>query len=187
MGIRTLLAALALLGLVLTGCGRTPPPASDQPTDQVGVTVIPADERSPAPPLAGDLLSGGRFDLAREPAQWTVVNAWASWCDPCRTETPEIVAFAAANPGIRVIGLDVKDRTTSAEEFVDTYNVEYPNIEDPDGSLLATIPGVPPQALPSTVVIDPEGRIAARVVGAVTQDSLVDLLTEAGATPAPTT
>lgn len=172
----------AALAAALTACGRTATPPGTAPTDAVGVTVIAPDERQPAPPIAGELLSGGRLDLAEEPARWTVVNAWASWCEPCQTETPELVAFAAANPRIRVVGLDVQDRTGAAQEFVRAKKVDYPNVLDPDGTVLATIPGVPPKALPSTVVIDPQGRIAARAVGAVTRATLDQMLVDAGAT-----
>ena len=85
-------------------------------------------------------------------------------------------------PRIRVVGLDVQDRTGAAQEFVRAKKVGYPNVLDPDGTVLATIPGVPPKALPSTVVIDPQGRIAARAVGPVTRATLDQMLVDAGAT-----
>ncbi len=181
--IASIVLTLALSVVVLSSCGRTPPPTGTAPTDAVGVTIIAPAERQPAPRIAGDLLDGGSLDVTADPGRWTVVNAWASWCAPCRTETPELIAFAQDNPRVRVVGLNVQDRAAAAQDFVRAMKVDYPSIEDPEGAIVATIPGVPPKALPSTVLIDPQGRIAARAVGPVTRESLDSMLADAGAPP----
>jgi peroxiredoxin len=78
-----------------------------------------------------------------------------------------------------VVGLDVSDKSGDAKDFVVKYGITYPSIVDPEGALLATIPGVPPAALPSTVIIDADGRIAGRVIGATTAQQLRDLVASA--------
>jgi peroxiredoxin len=75
-----------------------------------------------------------------------------------------------------VVGLNVTDDETAARAFVDDLDVPYPSIVDAEGDILATIPGVPPSSLPSTVILDREGRIAARVIGATDGLELATLI-----------
>lgn len=177
---RLRIAGLALVGALatasLTGCGRDLPPSA-----LVGATAIAAAEREAMPAISGPTLSGSSLDLASLRGRVVVLNSWASWCGPCGDEAPQIAAFrAAADPdAVEVVGLDVNDRPGDARDFVDRYAIDYPSIVDSDGSLLATIPGVPPAALPSTVVIDAQGRIAGRVIGPATAAQLTDLVARA--------
>lgn len=174
---RVRLAVACVLALaVVPACGRDLPASA-----LVGATAIAAADREPMPPISGTTLSGSPLDLASLRGRVVVLNSWASWCGPCRDEAPEIAAFRAdADPrSVAVVGLDVTDRPGDARDFVATYAIDYPTIVDPDGALLATIPGVPPAALPSTVVIDPQGRIAGRVIGPTTTAQLRDLVAKA--------
>ncbi len=162
--------ALVVVGfLALAGCGRDPRPgtAPSEPPAEVGLTVIPRGERQEAPPLAGPTLTGGAADVAALRGHPVLVNAWATWCAPCRKEIPLLVTAAEDHPDLRVVGLDVQDRPEAARAFAADMGVPYPSIVDPTGEILAGVPGVPPRALPSTVAIDREGRIAARVIGPV--------------------
>lgn len=162
-------AALVLLG---TGCGRDPVP-------QVGVTRIAPEDREPAPPIAGPTLDGGSLDLADLAGGIVVLNNWASWCAPCRAEVPILVdAARAQGDAVAFVGLNVSDEPKAAAQFVAETGMDYPSIADPQGELLATIPGVPARSLPSTVVLDPQGRIAARVIGEVTASDLDAILAE---------
>lgn len=187
-GLALVLAAL----LALTACGRTsrPPGPSESASPEfgtpTGLTVIPPDEREPAPDLAGPTLTGGTLDVASLRGKPVLINSWASWCGPCREETPVLVDLADSHPGLSVVGINVNDRPEAAREFADEMSVPYPSIMDPKTELLPRIPGVPPKALPSTVILDKEGRIAARVVGPVTEPMIPDLLAAAGvAAPSP--
>ncbi len=149
----------------------------------VGVTRIPVTDRQPAPPLAGRAIGPGQatsLTVADFAGSVVVVNAWASWCPPCREEIPGIIVTAGLTRslGVIVLGLNVSDDASAASAFIADSGMNYPSIVDPEGTLLTTIPGVPPQALPSTIIMDRAGRIAVRIIGPVSGDSLEQLIRE---------
>ncbi len=172
------LAALLLASVALVACGRDLPPSS-----QVGVTRYEPDARQPMPPVSGLTLTGETLDLADLRGRVVVLNSWASWCVPCRDEVPAFVDLAAsAEPdGVSVVGLNVSDDPTAAAAFSGELGMQYPSIVDADGAILPTIPGVPPAALPSTVIVDREGRMAATVIGVVDAAELADLVASVAA------
>ena len=181
MQARRLTAIVALVAAVmgsmsLAACGRDLPPSA-----LIGSTSIPAADREPMPPISGPTLTGEALDLTSLRGKVVVFNSWASWCGPCADEAPQIAKFrASADPAtVAVVGLDVSDKSGDAKDFVAKYGITYPSIVDPEGALLATVPGVPPAALPSTVIIDADGRIAGRVIGATTAQQLRDLVAAA--------
>jgi len=141
-------------------------------------TVAP-DQRLPGPRLRGQLLDGTAFDSATWAGNIIVVNFWGSWCPPCRAETPDLVRVAGAtgNHGVRFLGIDVKDNRASAQAFVRNYHVRYPSIFDIDNQGLLAFRGLPPNAVPTTFVIDRRGRIAARALGRINSAQLTDTLT----------
>ncbi len=177
-----------LLGAVLTGCGGD---GRVEPADSAGfvegsgvVTVVPPEQRQSAPPFAGPLLDGGTFDLADARGEVVVLNVWGSWCAPCRAEAPDLVAVAegTASDGVRVVGVNTRDTPTAAQAFEDEFSVPYPSVVDADGRLLLAFrETLPPAAIPSTLVIDRQGRMAARVVGPITERSLTDLVEQVAA------
>ena len=178
-----MVGALVLVAVTSGACGRTPAPASTDPaplpTELVGLTVIPVEQRSPAPPLSGPTLTGGTADVGTLIGEPVIVNSWASWCEPCREEIPLLRSISAERPAVAIVGLDVQDRTESAKQFADETGMTWPSIEDPNGQLLAQIPDVPPKALPSTIAIDRRGRIAARVIGPIKEPMVAPLLAAA--------
>lgn len=148
--------------LVLSGCGREQPPSA-----LVGTEEVAEDERGEPVSFAGTTTDGAEFDLADLRGRVVVINAWASWCAPCRSEMPAFVNLhTTVDPGqVAVIGLNVSDQADAAGEFIDEMGMRFPTIVDREGAILATIPGVPPKSLPSTVILDREGRIASRIIG----------------------
>jgi thiol-disulfide isomerase/thioredoxin len=126
------------------------------------------------PVVSGPTTAGGSLDLSDLHGRVVVLNSWASWCAPCRDEVPVFVALAtAADPqDLAVVGLDVSDSPDAAAAFESELGMGYPSIVDPEGTILATIPGVPPTAIPSTVVVDRQGRIAARIIGGADEQEL---------------
>ena len=115
-------------------------------------------------------------DLRGEPA---LLNFWYAACAPCRVEAPHLVSLHErfAPQGVRFLGVNVRDTATTAQAFERTFDIPYPSVEDASGDvLLAMTDHVPPQAVPSTLVLDRQGRVAARVLGAVQEGTLAALL-----------
>jgi thiol-disulfide isomerase/thioredoxin len=138
------------------------------------IVVLSEDERVAAPDLVGTTLDGDEFRLADHRGKPVVLNVWASWCAPCRAEAPDLAAVAEElGESVQFVGLDTRDSDDTARSFVRRFGVPYPNVIDRDGRLqLLFGDSLPPQAIPSTVVIDPEGRVAARALGRVSESSL---------------
>ncbi len=130
-----------------------------------GQDFVPAQDRTVAPTLSGETLDGGTLDLASLRGKIVVVNFWASWCAPCRAETPGLVEMAGSHPRVAFAGVNEKDSSSAAKAFVRDFRVTYPSIVDRIGTLAARWP-VPP-GLPSTFVLDTDGRLAARFTGGV--------------------
>lgn len=175
-----LAAVTVLIGaLALTGCGRDP--AALHGSDQVGVTVLPVDQRVPMPEVAGTTIDGEQMTLSQLRGMPVVLNAWASWCEPCRAELPLLAEAARKYDGkVRFLGIDVTDESAAAKELVAKTGITYPSLVDTDGAILASLPGVPPKAVPSTLILDSQGRIAVRVIGDIAADEIDDLIAKAG-------
>ncbi|WP_106244933.1 TlpA family protein disulfide reductase [Allonocardiopsis opalescens] len=176
-----LLAAAAAGLLLLAGCADDPTTVSSAGyiEGDGSVTTYPVAERQPAPEVSGETLDGEPLDLADYRGQVVVVNFWASWCPPCRAETPALEEVYTENRdrGLAFVGIDFKDTRTAAQAFVRNYGVSYPSLYDQPGLIAQSFHGtVPPAAIPSTLVIDREGRIAARVIGSTTYTGLTELV-----------
>ncbi len=182
MPCRTLrLSVVVLSAMVLAGCASSTGNVRDQgfvSGDGMISVVVPA-ERATAPRISGQTLDGGTFDSAQYAGKILVINVWASWCAPCRAEAPSLerVALDLADDGVQFVGLNVRDSITTARGFVETFNISYPNIIDTDGQLqILFADSLPPQAIPSTLVIDQQGRVAARGLGKLSESSLRGLI-----------
>jgi thiol-disulfide isomerase/thioredoxin len=149
------------------------------------VTIVPPDERQQAPEFSGPLLGGtDEFNLAQTNGDVVVLNVWASWCPPCRKEAPALQAVSAelAAQDVQFVGVNVRDNETDARAFVQEFGLTYPSVVDTTGALLLAFRDtLPPSAIPSTLVIDREGRMAARVLDEVTETSLLDLVADIAA------
>jgi thiol-disulfide isomerase/thioredoxin len=183
---RILRAAAALVALaVLAGCsgaggGRPGTGNDDRYISGDGtVTELSAADRKPAPELSGSTLDGKTIDVADLRGKVVVVNVWASWCPPCRAEAPalERVWRATRSEGVQFIGLNTRDQSAAAESYVRSKGISYPSVDANDGRALLALRGtLPPTAIPSTLVLDREGRVAARVLGGVTEPQLRQLI-----------
>lgn len=147
--------------------------------------VAPAD-RQVAPDVSGTTLTGENLRLSDFRGDVVVLNVWASWCAPCRAEAPALNALAAefADQGVAFIGLNTRDSQAAAEAFVANKGVTYPSLVDSDGRIQVQFAdSLPPQAIPSTVIIDREGRVAARALGKVSESDLRGLIEPLVETP----
>jgi thiol-disulfide isomerase/thioredoxin len=132
-------------------------------------TLYQIGSRPDAPAVSGTTISGQRLSLSSYHGDTIVLNFWGSWCAPCRAEAPALAQLARklAPDNVRFVGVDIRDEPDSARAFMQTFNVDYPSLNDPaDEIALEFHSTVPPAAIPTTLVIDRSGRIAARIVGA---------------------
>ncbi|MFI7449391.1 TlpA family protein disulfide reductase [Nonomuraea sp. NPDC049714] len=178
--------SIAVLALLAAGCAGS---QSGQPTagdtrfvaGDGKMQVFEAADRQPAPAIEGPTLDGGTTSLAAHKGKVVVINFWASWCGPCRAEAPVLkeVAAKTKGAGVEFIGVDFKDRKADALAFERTEQSGYPSIFDQPGKVALAFQGtVPPAAIPSTLIIDEQGRIAARALGAVKYTDLMNTVTK---------
>jgi cytochrome c biogenesis protein CcmG/thiol:disulfide interchange protein DsbE len=117
-----------------------------------------AEVEMPLPPLQGDGVTGGSVSIQDLGGTVTVVNVWATWCDPCRREQPALRALAEryADRGVSFVGIDYRDDIHKARDWIDSYDVPYPSLSDPQGRTAASL-SFP--FLPDTYVIDSTGTV----------------------------
>lgn len=171
----TSLLLIGVLTFVATGCSAEAATDSGFVSGDGTVVVLDAQAREASPNVGGSDLDGVDIQLSDYSGEVVVLNVWASWCAPCRAEAPalEEVAVQFADQGVQFIGLNTRDSTTAAQAFARKFGVSYPSIIDTDGKLQLQFNGtLPPQAIPSTIVIDKNGKVAARALGAVSAPTL---------------
>ena len=157
-----------------------------------GISFFPAGKRVKAPTLEGGTVSGPTLQAASLRGKVVVVNVWGSWCAPCRAEAPDLarVARETESKGVTFVGIDVRDDRASAQAFTRRYSIPYQSLFDPNGSQLVKFSSIIPiNAIPSTVVVDRSGRVAARAIGRVTYKTLnglvQDVLAESSVSSSP--
>ncbi|WNV91027.1 TlpA disulfide reductase family protein [Umezawaea sp. Da 62-37] len=141
------------------------------------------DERKVVKGLTGpSLLEDGKtVSLDDFAGKVVVVNIWGSWCPPCRTEAPEMqrVQDEAGPTGVQVLGIDVKEHSSEpARDFATDRKLTYPSIYDDSGRTLLAFKGYPPNAVPSTIVLDKQHRVAAIFLEGVLASDLLPVLKE---------
>ena len=139
--------------------------------------IAPADRAEPTV-FTGTSYEGERFDSSDHWGSVLVVNVWYAACPPCRKEAPDLIEVSETFADDTVfLGVNVRDQAGAAEAFIKNFDVPYPNMLDTDGAMVALLSDIlPPQATPSTVILDAEGRAAARAVGAVDASTLSGMI-----------
>jgi thiol-disulfide isomerase/thioredoxin len=184
---RRILLGLVLATALLSGACSGGTDAVDQTAGgqyrYVGATpkgkTIAEVKRKPAGRATGTLLGGGGWTLRSLNGQVVVLNYWATWCAPCRIETPNLQrVYTAWKPkGVTFVGIDVKEADRSpVQAFVKDNAVTYPIVFDEGAKTALQIGHLPLQGLPNTVVIDKQGRVAAVYVGNVLPADLEPVL-----------
>jgi thiol-disulfide isomerase/thioredoxin len=187
--LRALVVGVAVA--VLAGCSTTGADEQTRSSGQTGyvgvkgnVTQIPPAERQALPTVAGTSLEGRPLSTADYRGKVVVVNVWGSWCPPCREEAPALQAASVATADVaQFVGITTKDADPAQPKaFVRVNDITYPSIFDPTGKTLLTFAGtLPPSAIPSTLVVDGQGRLAARILGPISERTLVTMVDEVAA------
>lgn len=182
----TLLTGSVIIGVLASGCSSGEPVTRTSEQDAGGVavttglTLFAPAERKAAPTASGPAVDGvGVVSTADYPDKVVVLNVWESTCGPCRAEAADLLEASHDTRDVAVfVGLNVRDRQTSAAQaFVRHHAIDYPQIWDPSGRQLLNFAGtLPLSSIPTTLVIDRQGRIAARIIGTVTATTLRQLV-----------
>lgn len=187
----TSLAVTAVAALVLTSCGTSgnddlAERASNNGTNYVAgdgsVQEFSAGERGEPVHFEADLFDGSSVDSSTWEGEVAVINFWYAACAPCRVEAPDLEALHQEflDDGVQFYGVNTRDTQPTAEAFERRFGITYPSIEDRGGSvMLAMTDYVPPSAVPTTLVIDREGKVAARILGIAEPGTLRALIESA--------
>ncbi|GAB3278747.1 hypothetical protein GCM10027449_18990 [Sinomonas notoginsengisoli] len=194
---RRLLGAVGALGAVglaaaLAGCAADDPlakqaRAGDNKNYVAGdgsVTEYAKDTRKPPVQFSGTLYDGTAVSSKDFAGHVTVLNFWFAACAPCRVEAPELESLHSEfkPQGVAFYGVNLRDEKGTAEAFEQSFNLTYPSFNDKDGQVLLAMSGmVPPGAVPTTLVLDKQGRVASRVLGQLERGTLRALITSAAA------
>jgi thiol-disulfide isomerase/thioredoxin len=169
-----------LMALALSSCGGGGSSMAEESfvSGNGSVSYIKPSDRIAAPALSGMTLSGKNYTY--NVGQVAVVNVWASWCAPCRAEAPTLAALSEKYTDVAFMGILTRDNPVNAEAFARRFALPYPTLID-DAVLIGFRKSLPANAIPSTVLIDKRGNVAARVSGEVTYSSLAELIEKVSA------
>lgn len=132
------------------------------------VTTWDADDRRGPVEVTGTDYAGEPVDTTTWQGDVVVLNTWYAECPPCRAEAPDLVDLAHdyADDGVHLLGINSTNAPGAAQAYERTFDVPYPSVHDSDGAATAALQGIVPlQAVPTTVVLDREGRVYARILG----------------------
>lgn len=180
------IAAVGLaLALGVTGCSSTPDDTTTQVANQGyqsgdgSVRTWAVAERGDALELTGTDYTGAAVDVSAWRGDVVVLNTWFAACPPCRVEAPVLAAIANERgpQGVHVLGLNRTDDAGAAQAFERTYEIPFASIDDRSGAATSALEGVVPvAATPTTVVLDRQGRVAARVLGLLDASTIAAIL-----------
>ncbi|MFI6929777.1 TlpA family protein disulfide reductase [Streptomyces sp. NPDC050287] len=177
--------AVAAAALTLSSCSSGGTSGGGGNTNFVtgtdGVATVAKGERADVPELSGTTVDGGQVNVADYKGKVVVLNVWGSWCPPCRAEAKnlETVYRDVKDQGVEFVGINTRDPKPSlAKAFEKEFGVSYPSLYDPTGKLMLRFKKgtLNPQAIPSTLIIDREGKIAARTLQALSEEKLRAML-----------
>jgi thiol-disulfide isomerase/thioredoxin len=193
-GLRRLVLVVGIAA-VLTGCGSAPE-CERIAGVRSGVCPLPEADRRAVPDLALPVLvtdatrdaviAADELSLADLQGRIVIVNFWASWCGPCRIEQPDLNAAWALLPADEVvlIGVNIEDTEANALAHLNEFDVPYVSLFDPVNALAGRFEGIGARTIPSTVFLDREGRVAARLLGLAGLGEVVGLADALASEPA---
>jgi peroxiredoxin len=144
------------------------------------VTEFDSTQRPTFLPFTGETESGQMLDSKALEGQVVVMNWWYSACAPCRAEAPELQALYEEfqDQGVQFVGVNVRDTAETALAFDRKFDISFPSIIDAQsGAVSLAFQGVvSPQAVPTTLVIDKQGKVASRILGRIDSSILKTLI-----------
>lgn len=179
---RVLQGLLCAAILLSSACGPAEEPI---PVEPIAPAVAPAqaasadsaqnDVKPEKPALIVDTVDGGRFDLAEHRGKWVIINYWATWCNPCLKEAPDLKAFANSRDDVELVGLAYEEIDKQEMlDFLKSHDMDYPNavidVYAPPADFDM------PRGLPMTYLIAPDGRVAKQFLGPITSDELAQVI-----------
>jgi len=183
---RALGALVLVAALALSGCTRDPLADRYRQGTNDGfisgdgtITEIQAEKRDDPIVFTGTDENGATIDSADLAGRVVVVNFWYASCAPCRAEAADLQAVNSEFEGqdVAFVGVNVRDQAPTAASFAADYGITYPSIVDTDSSVQLAFTGeVPPNAVPTTIVLDREGRVASRILGQLQEASILSTL-----------
>lgn len=184
MNRRLIAAAVAALALVTVSCSTPNESLADQYQNGSeegyisgdGSTVeIPASDRDEPITYQATLDNGEMVSSDDFAGSVYVVNFWYAGCPPCRLEAPDLAALSVEYPDVPFLGVNVSDTAENSRTFATEFGIPYPSVLDAKtaGVQLAFAGSVPPNAVPTTLVVDRDGRVAARISGLVRDPSIL--------------
>ncbi|SDN10628.1 Peroxiredoxin [Streptomyces sp. cf386] len=146
-----------------------------------GIDTVGQGKRAAAPDLSGETIDGKQLSTADYKGKILVINVWGSWCPPCRAEAKnfQTVYEDLKGQGVEFVGINTRDTsTTPAQAFEKEFGVTYPSLYDPTGKQMLRFKKgtLNPQAIPSTLIIDRKGGIAARTLQPLSEETLRSMI-----------
>jgi cytochrome c biogenesis protein CcmG/thiol:disulfide interchange protein DsbE len=159
--VAVIIAVLAVVGLLGYGLAQ-------KSSDSLAIGDPVPDATAELPRLG----ESGTGSLADYRGRWVLVNVWASWCVPCRTESPALESFyrARRGPDFTILGIDTNDLTGDALAFVRRYGITYPQLRDGSGDFSEDQLGT--TGVPESFLVDPQGRLVLHSLGPVSDSYL---------------
>jgi len=181
-----LIAGVTALTLTLTGCSSDP--LAEQYREgsnknyiagDGSITEINLENRGDVISFTGTTETGETVNSADYLGNVLVVNFWYAGCAPCRAEAPDLeqVYQETSSSGVSFLGVNVRDLAPTIDTFNSRFGITYPSVIDQDGQMqLAFASQVPPNAVPTTLILDAQGRVAARILGQLKDPSILKTL-----------
>lgn len=176
---KKLAALLFAVSILLTGCAENPNLNNSYQSGDGTVTEFKIEDRKDAVNWSGVTSDGYRISASNLSGVVTVLNFWYAACTPCRVETPDLVALAKQFENkVQFVGVNVRDTAETADAFRKSFKVNFPTIIDAKTgeTVLAFTGVVTPSAVPTTLIIDRNGKVAARILGLAEKSTLRTLI-----------
>jgi thiol-disulfide isomerase/thioredoxin len=170
------LPIIVLSAILLTSCsggGLSTSSENSYVSGNGSAVFINQSDRREAPKFSGETLTTGDVTLSSNKV--SVINVWASWCAPCRAEAPLLQEFSIQYPQVQFAGVLTRDNISSAKAFYENFNLTYPTFID-DSILVGFKGSLIPNAIPTTLIIDKQGKVAVRISGEATVATLKKML-----------